>query len=49
MDKDVAVVGKKGPLTTDFRYRCHESEYTRNLIPEIDFCYIHGWNLGGVS
>ena len=49
MDKDVAVIGKKGPLTTDFRYRCHESEYTRNLIPEIDFCYIHGWNLGGVS
>jgi len=49
MDKDMTVIGKKGPLATYFRYRCHESEYTRNLIPEIDFCYIHGWNLGGVS
>lgn len=49
MDKDVAVIGKKGPLTTYFGNRCHESEYTRNLIPEIDFCYIQGWNLGGLS
>jgi hypothetical protein len=49
MDKDVAMIRQERPLTTYFRYRCHESEYTRNLIPEINFCYIHGWNLGGVS